>query len=204
MIFTSLILIHVLIVSKANSLQKIINKATNMCNDVLQLIHTNICGQITPTTMGGYRYFITFIYDFSRFGWIDLLQDKSCSLEAFKSFKTTIELKTGKKNKCVRLDRGGEYYGYYNETTRNPRPFARFLYECGIKAQYTMPDTLGQNRVAKRLPNKLMSKTPYEQMAGRKLSLRHFHVWGCKGEVRPYNPQQKKLDLKIVSNFFIG
>ncbi|RDY02668.1 hypothetical protein CR513_13847, partial [Mucuna pruriens] len=40
-------------------------------------------------------------------------------------------------------------------------------------------------------------------MSSKRLSLKHFRVWGCK-EVRPYNPLIKKLDLKIVSGFFIG
>ena len=102
-----------------------------MRDNVLELIHTDIYGPITPTSMGGYRYFITFIDDYSHFGWIDLLQEKSSSLDAFKSFKAAIELKTGKRIKCVRSDRGGEYYGRYDETGRNPGPFARFLDECG-------------------------------------------------------------------------
>ena len=28
-------------------------------------------------------------------------------------------------------------------------------------------------------------------------------MWGCKAEVRPYNPYLKKLDLKTVSKFFM-
>ena len=91
--------------------------------------------------MGGYRYFITFIDDFSRFGWIDLLQEKSSSLDAFKTFKIAVELKIDKKIKCVRSDRGGEYYGRFDETRRNPGHFTRYLEECGIEAQYTMPGT---------------------------------------------------------------
>jgi len=43
-----------------------------------------MCGPITPATMGGHKYFITFIDDFFRFGWIELLQEKSSSLDAFK------------------------------------------------------------------------------------------------------------------------
>lgn len=41
----------------------------------------------------------------------------------------------------MRSDRGGEYYGRYDETGRNPGLFAIFLGECGIEAQYTMPGT---------------------------------------------------------------
>ena len=35
-------------------------------------------------------------------------------------------------------------------------------------------------------------------------SFHHFHVWGCKVEVRPYNPQSKKLDPKTISGYFIA
>ena len=38
----------------------------------------------------------------------------------------------------------------------------------------------------------------------KKPSLRHFHVWGYKVEVRLYNPQSKKLDPKTINGYFIG
>ena len=31
-----------------------------------------------------------------------------------------------------------------------------------------------------------------------------MHVWGCPAEVRPYWPNEKKLDLKMISCYFIG
>ena len=36
--------------------------------NILELIHIDINGPITPTAMGGYRYFITFKDYYSRFG----------------------------------------------------------------------------------------------------------------------------------------
>lgn len=51
---------------------------------------------------------------------------------------------------CVRSNRGGEYYGRYDETGRNPGLFARYLQECGINSQYTMLGTPEQNWVAER------------------------------------------------------
>ena len=95
--------------------------------DVLEMIYTDICGPITPSAIGGYKYFITFIDDCSRFGWVELLAEKSESLSAFKTFKAAIELKLGKKIKCVHSDRGGEYYGRYDENDKNPSPFARYI-----------------------------------------------------------------------------
>ena len=34
----------------------------------------------------------------------------------------------------MRSDRGGEYYGRYDETGQNPGPFAKFLEKHGIRA----------------------------------------------------------------------
>ena len=63
----------------------------------------------------------------------------------FKAFKAKVELQLGKSIKVVKSDRGGEYYGRYDETRRNPGPFAKFLLECDIDARYTMLDTPQQN-----------------------------------------------------------
>ncbi|GJU60323.1 retrovirus-related pol polyprotein from transposon TNT 1-94 [Tanacetum coccineum] len=55
-----------------------------------------------------------------------------------------------------------------------------------------------------RVPRKLVPKTPFELWTGRKPSMRHLHVWGCPTEARVYNPQEKKLDSRAVSGYFIG
>ena len=60
--------------------------------------------------MGGYKYFITFIDDFSRYEYISLIQEKSETLDMFKIYKVEIELK---REKIVRLGRGGEFYDIY-------------------------------------------------------------------------------------------
>ena len=86
--------------------------------------------------MGDYKYFITFIDDYSHHGFVELIREKSNSLEAFKAFKAKVELQQGKKIKVVHSNRGDEYYGRYDETGCNPGPFAKYLQECGIDAQY--------------------------------------------------------------------
>ena len=62
------------------------------CESTLDLIHIDICGPMTPTALGGYKYFITFIDDFSRYGYIELIHEKSDSLNVFKAFKAKVEL----------------------------------------------------------------------------------------------------------------
>jgi transposase InsO family protein len=56
----------------------------------------------------------------------------------------------------MRSDRGGEYYGRYTELGQHLGPFARFLQEHGIVAQYTMSGTPDQNGVAERHNRTLM------------------------------------------------
>ena len=55
------------------------------CTELLGVIHTNICGSFTPPTMGGHKYFIIFIDDYSHYGFFELICEKSDSLEAFKA-----------------------------------------------------------------------------------------------------------------------
>ena len=58
--------------------------------------------------------------------------------------------------------------------------------------------------ILNRVLTKTTVKIPYELWTGRKPSLKHIHIWGCSFEARPYRPNEKKLDSKTVSIYFIG
>ena len=58
--------------------------------------------------------------------------------------------------KIVKFDRGGEYYGKYDETRQCPGPFAKFLESRGKCAKYTTPGTPQQNGVVERHNRTLM------------------------------------------------
>ena len=58
--------------------------------------------------------------------------------------------------------------------------------------------------ILNRVATKAVAKTPYELWVGRKPSLKHFHVWGCPAEARPYEPNERKLDSQTVRSYFIG
>lgn len=49
---------------------------------LLELIHTYICGPYL-TTLCGNTYFITFIYDYSKYGYGFLIEEKSNAFEKF-------------------------------------------------------------------------------------------------------------------------
>jgi len=54
--------------------------------DLLELIHTDVCGPTSTTARGGFQYFITFTDDFSRYGYVYLMRHKSETFEKFKEF----------------------------------------------------------------------------------------------------------------------
>ena len=53
-------------------------------SEVLWLIHTDVCGPMNISARDGYVYFITFIDDISRCGYVYLMKHKSESFEMFK------------------------------------------------------------------------------------------------------------------------
>ena len=61
-------------------------------SDLLGIIHTDVCGPMSVSTRNGYRYFVTFTDDLSRYGYIYLMKHKSETFEKFKGVKLRISL----------------------------------------------------------------------------------------------------------------
>lgn len=53
------------------------------------------------------------------------------------------------------------------------------------------------------VPIEAVRKTHYKLWIGRKRILRHFHVWGCPGEIKTYNRHERKFDAKTNTSYFI-
>ncbi|KAM1231132.1 hypothetical protein ACFX2F_041302 [Malus domestica] len=135
---------------------KYTKKGATRSSKLLKIIHTNICGPFDAPSFGGEKYFITFIDDFSRYSYIYLLKETSEAVNALQVFITEVERQLDKKVKIVRSDRGGEFYGKYDESGQCPGLFAKLLEKHGICAQYTMPGTPQQNGVAEMRNRTLM------------------------------------------------
>ncbi len=54
--------------------------------DLLEIIHTDVCGPMNVEAHGGYRYFLTFTGELNRYGYIYLMKHKSEMFEKFKQF----------------------------------------------------------------------------------------------------------------------
>ena len=59
--------------------------------------------------MGGNKYFVTFIDDFSRKLWTYLIKKKSEVIQVFTKFKSMVERQSGKTLKILRTDGGRKY-----------------------------------------------------------------------------------------------
>ena len=70
-------------------------------SDLLELIHTDVCGPMSSTARRGFQYFITFTDDLSRYGYVYLMRHKSETFEKFKEFHNEVENQHGKKIKAL-------------------------------------------------------------------------------------------------------
>lgn len=107
---------------------------------LLELVHSDVCGPF-PVTREGYKYYASFVDDYSEFAVVYRLKEKSGVADAFKDYKLRAELHTEHKLKAVQTDNGGEYEG----------EFERHCTLHGIHHRRTTPYTPEQNGVAERL-----------------------------------------------------
>ena len=69
--------------------------------DLLEIIHTDVCGPMSVEAHGRYHYFLTFTDDLSRYGYIYLMKYKSETFEKFKEFQSEVENHHNKKIKFL-------------------------------------------------------------------------------------------------------
>ena len=108
---------------------------------ILDLVHFELYGLMTVSSLGGYHYYVTFIDDYSQKTWIYFLKTKESKevLSKFKEFKAQVENLSGKRIKILRLDNGGEYTSI---------EFNDFCKEARIKRDLIVPYNPQQNGVA--------------------------------------------------------
>ncbi|KAJ9561984.1 hypothetical protein OSB04_007144 [Centaurea solstitialis] len=205
------------------------NKDNERASDLLEIVHTDVCGPFSHGARGGYRYFITFTDDFSRYGYVYLMRHKSESFEKFREYHNEVQNQLDRKIKFLRSDRGGEYLS---------QEFGNHLIEYGIVSQLTPPYTPQMNGVSERrnrtlldmvrsmmchstltvsfwghaletaahilniAPTKSVEKTPYELWKGKKPKMSFLKIWGC--EVYIKRPTSEKLKPKSDKCFFVG
>ncbi|XP_072087350.1 uncharacterized protein [Arachis hypogaea] len=105
------------------------------------VIHSDVWGPSRVTSHSGFRYFVTFIDDFSRCTWLYLMKDRSELFVHFKSFCSEIQNQFKTSIKILRSDNAREYFS---------APFSSYLSSKVILHQSSCPHTPQQNGVAER------------------------------------------------------
>ena len=106
---------------------------------ILEVIYSDVCGPIQVDSIGGNKYFVTFIDDFSRKLWTYLIKKKSEVIKVFAKFKSMVERQSGQKLKILRTDGGGEYVS---------KDFDKLCEKEGIVHEVAPPYTTQQNETA--------------------------------------------------------
>ena len=71
-------------------------------------MHTCVWGPTQVSSLGGSKYYVTFIDDATRKTWVYCIQKKSDVFNTFKKWKALVENEIGEKLKCLISDNGGE------------------------------------------------------------------------------------------------
>ncbi|KAJ9542958.1 hypothetical protein OSB04_029464 [Centaurea solstitialis] len=79
------------------------NKDNERASDLLEIVHTDVCGPFSHEAREGYRYFITFTDDFSRYGYVYLMRHKSESFEKFREYQNEVQNQLDRKIKFLRF-----------------------------------------------------------------------------------------------------
>jgi hypothetical protein len=188
---------------------KHVKKSGATCSSgVLEIIHTDICDPFNVIIVD-FNSFITFTDDYSWYGYIYPICERSEALEKFKVFKAEVENQHDTKIKVVRSDRGGEYYGRHTPYGQVPGSFVKFLQENDIVAQYSPPYELQQNDVVERRNHTLMDMVHMLSNSTLPLSLwmealkTAVHIINrVSSKSVPKTPYELWTDRKPIINYF--
>ena len=67
------------------------SRTMQQATDLLEIMHTDVCGPMNIEARGRYHYFLIFTNDLSRYEYIYLMKHKSETFEKFKQFQSEVE-----------------------------------------------------------------------------------------------------------------
>jgi hypothetical protein len=214
---------------QAKSHQLPYTRSDSKSSSPLELIFSDVWGPAIES-VGRYRYYVSFIDDFSKFTWIYLIKHKSDVFHKFQDFQAMVERQFNKKILAVQSDWGGEY-----------ERLNSFFTKIGIMHHVSCPRTHQQNGAAERkhrhivevglsllsyasmplkywdeafivavhLINRLPSRvihftTPLERLSNQKPDYSSMRTFGCAcwPHLRPYNSH--KLQFRSKQCIFLG
>ncbi|GJU50927.1 putative ribonuclease H-like domain-containing protein [Tanacetum coccineum] len=207
-------------------------KAFNPITKPLFMLHMDLFGPTSVSSLMHKKYCLVVTDDYSRFSWVFFLTTKDETSEILKNFIKEVENLVDKKVKIIRSDNGTEFKNKVMDD---------FCREKGIKREYSVARTPQQNGVAERknrtlieaartmladskLPttfwaeavstacyvqNRVLivkphNKTPYELFRGFKPAIGFMKPFGCHVTILNTLDKLGKFDGKSDEGFFVG
>ena len=198
----------------------------------LELLHMDLFGPTQTQSLGGKKYTLVIIDDYSRYTWVFFLKHKSETFNTFSTFCASVQNEKESSIIRIRSDHGGEFENL---------EFKTFCNTHGIRHEFSFPQAPPQNGVVERknrtlqemsrsmllehntpqhfwaeavntacyilnkvLIRKTLSKTPYELWKGRKPKVSFFKVFGSKCFVLRTRGTQDKFAPKSDEGILVG
>ncbi|KAK2971003.1 hypothetical protein RJ640_001517 [Escallonia rubra] len=121
-----------------SSLSPRVNKRVEFA---FELVHSDVWGPCPILAKSGFRYFVTFVDDFSRMTWIYFMKNRSEVFAHFSAFCAEIKTQFNVHVHILRSDNAKEYMS---------GSFQNYMNQHGILHQSSCTDTPAQNGVAER------------------------------------------------------
>jgi transposase InsO family protein len=197
----------------------------------LELLHMDLIGPIAYISIGGSKYCLVIVDDYSCFTWVFFLQEKSQTQETLKGFLRRAQNEFDLRIKKIRSDNGTEFKNSQIEG---------FLEEEGIKHEFSSPYTPQQNGVVERKNrtlldmartmldeyktsdrfwaeavntacyainrlylHQILKKTSYELLTCKKPNISYFRVFGSKCFILVKRGRKTKFAPKTVEGFLL-
>jgi transposase InsO family protein len=198
----------------------------------LEMLHMDLFGPLTYISIGGNKYGLVIIVDYSCFTWVFFLHYKSETQEVLKKFLKRGQNDFDAKIKKIRSDNGSEFKNTQVED---------YLDQEGIKHEFLAPYTPQQNGIAERKNrtliesattmldeykisdrfwteainktchavnrlylHRLLKNTPYELLTSNKPNVSYFRVFGSKCYVLLKRHKSSKFVPKIYEGFMLS
>ena len=198
----------------------------------LELLHLDLFGPSHYDTLGGSKYGLVIVDDYSKYSWVFLLKSKDETYREFIVFAKKAQRMYESEIKAIRTDNGTEFKTYTMQ---------EFVDDEGIKHEFSAPYTPQQNGVVERknrtiiemartmlsefksphnfwgesistavhYSNRLFlrplhNKTPYELLTGNKPNVMYIRVFGCKCLVKDNKGKLGKLETRTIEGTFVG
>ncbi|KAJ9536639.1 hypothetical protein OSB04_un000188 [Centaurea solstitialis] len=208
------------------------SKQISSISSPLQLLHMDLFGPVNVQSIGGKKYTLVIVDEYSRYTWVFFLRAKSDAPEEIILFVRKMEKLNNLTVRSIRSDHGTEFK---NSTLES------FFEQKGISQNFSSVRTPQQNGVAERRNRTLIEaarsmlseanlttqlwaeavntacytqnrslivkrfrRTVYELFRNRKPSIKHLHIFGCVCYILNNKDSLGKFDSKSDDGIFLG